>query len=63
MTDKSTVVFCWLIVWLSVEGRKEKSDRKRKWKLNVEIFTLIDVKMILIWTFLADPCTELFLSE
>ena len=37
---------------------KEKSERKRKWKLNVEIFTLFDVKMIQIWTFPADPSTE-----
>ena len=37
---------------------KEKSERKRKWKLNVEIFTLFDVKMIQIWTFPAYPSTE-----
>ena len=37
---------------------KEKSERKRKWKLNVEIFTLFDVKMIQIYTFPADPSTE-----
>ena len=27
-------------------------------KVNVEIFTLFDVKMIQIWTFPADPSTE-----
>ena len=37
---------------------KEKSERKRKWKFNVEIFTLFDVKMIQIWSFPADPSTE-----
>ena len=37
---------------------KEKSEIKRKWKFNVEIFTLFDVKMIQIWTFPADPSTE-----
>ncbi len=37
---------------------KEKSERKQKWKFNVEIFTLFDVKMIQIWTFPADPSTE-----
>ena len=41
---------------------QEKSDRKQKWKLNVEIFTLYDVKIIPIWTFLADPSTERVLS-
>ena len=37
---------------------KEKSEIKQKWKFNVEIFTLFDVKMIQIWTFPADPSTE-----
>ena len=37
---------------------KEKSERKRKWKFNVDIFTLFDVKMIQMWTFPADPSTE-----
>ena len=41
---------------------KEKSERKQKWKFNVEIFTLFDVKMIQIWTFPADPSTERVLS-
>ena len=34
----------------------EKSERK--WKFNAEIFTLLDVKMIKIWTFPADPSIE-----
>ena len=29
-----------------------------KWKFNVEMFTLFDVKMIQIWTFPAAPSTE-----
>ena len=37
---------------------KEKSEIKQKWKFNVEIFTLFDVKMIQIWSFPADPSTE-----
>ena len=41
---------------------KEKSEREQKWKFNVEIFTLFDVKMIQIWTFPADPSTERVLS-
>ena len=38
--------------------RVEKEKSERKWKFNVEIFTLFDVKMIQIWTFPADPSTE-----
>jgi len=41
---------------------KEKSERKQKWKFNVEIFALFDVKIIKIWTFPADPSTERVLS-
>ena len=41
---------------LQVIFEKEKSERKRKW--NLDIFTLFDVKMIQIWTFPADPSTE-----
>ena len=37
---------------------KEKSERKGKWKFNVEMFSLFDVKIIQIWTFPAAPSTE-----
>ena len=37
---------------------KKKSERKRKWKFAVEIFTPFDDKMIKIWTFATDPSIE-----
>ena len=40
-------------------GLKWKNQRESgKWKFNAEIFTLLDVKMIKIWTFPADPSIE-----
>ena len=36
----------------------EYQEAERKWKFDVEIFTLFEVKMIQIWTFPADPSTE-----
>ena len=50
------------MVWLCLENWKGKIREKAKWKLNVEMFTLFDVKMIQIWTFPAAPSTERVLS-
>ena len=46
------------MVWLCLENWKGKIREKAKWKLNVEMFTLVVVKMIQIWTFPAAPSTE-----
>ena len=45
-----------LVIFGGVE--KENSERKRKWKFNVEIFSLFYVKMIQIWTFTAALSTD-----
>ena len=47
-----------MIVWLCLENWKRKIREKAKWKFNIEMFTLYDVKMIQIWTFPAAPSTK-----
>ena len=51
-----------MMVWLYLEDWKEKIREKAKWKFNVKMFTLLDVKMIQICTFPAALSTERVLS-
>ena len=46
------------MVWFLWRVEKETSEKKGKWKFNVEMFSLFDVKIIQIWTFPAAPSTE-----
>jgi len=47
-----------MMVWLCLEDWKGKIREKAKWKFNVKMFTLLDVKMIQICTFPAALSTE-----
>ena len=55
-TKLSVIFALWCFADWGVEN--EKSDRKWKWKFNVEISTTFHVKMIFDLDFLADPSTE-----
>ena len=51
------VLFCIFMLWSPpLEGLAGKIIEKAN--INVEIFTLLDAKMIKIWTFPADPSTK-----
>ena len=53
-------LWCFADWWFGYLWRveKEKSERKRKWQFDVEIFSPYMDKMIWMWTFPADPSTE-----